>query len=146
MVRAEGLASVVSLILALEGLSEAGIDTTLLATTAGWTILLSVVLHGISAGPVAAWYGARAQRFASDSRSWSLPPKYLSDTGSRRLRPPTNKVANRDEGVGTKAGRNESGREKGNGREPRERPRWRGSRSCSPRVRFFSVPPRYSRS
>jgi len=62
-----GLASVVFLILALEGLKEAGIDTTLLATTAGWTILLSVILHGISAGPVAAWYGARVQKFAPDS-------------------------------------------------------------------------------
>lgn len=62
-----GLASVVFLILALEGLKEAGIDTTLLATTAGWTILLSVILHGLSAGPVAAWYATRVQKFAPGS-------------------------------------------------------------------------------
>jgi NhaP-type Na+/H+ or K+/H+ antiporter len=62
-----GLASVVFLIIALQGLREAGIETTLLITTAGWTVLLSVILHGISAGPVAAWYAARAERFAPGS-------------------------------------------------------------------------------
>jgi NhaP-type Na+/H+ or K+/H+ antiporter len=62
-----GLASVVFLILALQSLSEAGIDTSLLAATAGWTILLSVVLHGLSAGPVAAWYGGKIGGFAPGS-------------------------------------------------------------------------------
>ena len=62
-----GLASVVFLIMALQGFDKAGMDTTLLATTAGWTILLSVVLHGVSAGPVAAWYATRAQRFRPNS-------------------------------------------------------------------------------
>jgi NhaP-type Na+/H+ or K+/H+ antiporter len=62
-----GLASVAFLILALQSLSEAGIETTLLAATAGWTILLSVILHGISAGPVAAWYSAKAAGFAPGS-------------------------------------------------------------------------------
>ncbi len=62
-----GLASVVFLLLALESLNEAGIGTTLLTVTAGWTILLSVILHGLSAGPAAAWYAARAQKFAPDS-------------------------------------------------------------------------------
>ncbi len=62
-----GLASVVFLILALENLGEAGIDTTLLTVTAGWTILLSVILHGLSAGPVAAWYAAQVQGFTPDS-------------------------------------------------------------------------------
>ncbi len=62
-----GLASVVFLILAIESIHGAGIDTTLLAATAGWTILLSVILHGISAGPVAAWYGSKATAFAPGS-------------------------------------------------------------------------------
>jgi NhaP-type Na+/H+ or K+/H+ antiporter len=62
-----GLASVVFLIMGLQGLSQAGEDTTLLATTAGWTILLSVVLHGVSAGPVAAWYATQAQQFSPGS-------------------------------------------------------------------------------
>ncbi len=62
-----GLASVVFLILAIESIHGAGIDTTLLAATAGWTILFSVILHGISAGPVAAWYGSKAAAFAPGS-------------------------------------------------------------------------------
>ena len=62
-----GLASVVFLILAVESLHGAGIETTLLVTTAGWTILLSVILHGISAGPVAAWYGSKAAGFVPGS-------------------------------------------------------------------------------
>jgi sodium/hydrogen antiporter len=62
-----GLASVVFLILAVQSLNDADVGTTLLATAAGWTILLSVILHGISAGPVAAWYGARATAFAPGS-------------------------------------------------------------------------------
>jgi sodium/hydrogen antiporter len=62
-----GLASVVFLLFALGVLDEAGIDTTLLTVTAGWTVLLSVLLHGISAGPVAAWYAARAERFSPGS-------------------------------------------------------------------------------
>jgi NhaP-type Na+/H+ or K+/H+ antiporter len=62
-----GLASVVFLILAVQSLGDAGLDTTRLAATAGWTILLSVILHGISAGPVAAWYGSKAAGFAPGS-------------------------------------------------------------------------------
>lgn len=73
-----GLASVAFLILALQSLSEAGIDTTLLAATAGWTILLSVILHGISAGPAAAWYGSKAAGFAPGSPE--LEPTSLTKT------------------------------------------------------------------
>lgn len=62
-----GLASVVFLIMAVQALAEAGLDATLLAATAGWTILLSVVLHGLSAGPAAAWYGRRAAAFPPGS-------------------------------------------------------------------------------
>jgi len=73
-----GLASVAFLILALQSLSEAGIETSLLAATAGWTILLSVILHGISAGPIAAWYGSKAAGFAPGSPE--LEPTELAQT------------------------------------------------------------------
>ena len=33
----------------------------MLAATAAWTILLSVVLHGLSAVPLANWYGRRLE-------------------------------------------------------------------------------------
>jgi sodium/hydrogen antiporter len=62
-----GLASVVFLILAVQALAKDGIDASLLAEAAGWTILLSVILHGLSAGPVAAWYGGRIAGFAPGS-------------------------------------------------------------------------------
>jgi NhaP-type Na+/H+ or K+/H+ antiporter len=52
-----GLASVVFTLLALEEIERAGSGGMLLQTVT-WTILLSVVLHGISAAPLAARYGA----------------------------------------------------------------------------------------
>jgi sodium/hydrogen antiporter len=52
-----GLASVVFTLLALEEI-ERGSDGPMLLETVTWTILLSVVLHGISASPLAARYGA----------------------------------------------------------------------------------------
>ena len=52
-----GLASVVFTLLALEEIQRGG-DGDLLLETVTWTILLSVVLHGISASPLAARYGA----------------------------------------------------------------------------------------
>jgi sodium/hydrogen antiporter len=52
-----GLASIVFAILGLEAMHESGIPTTMVAATLAWTVLLSVILHGLSAGPLAAWYG-----------------------------------------------------------------------------------------
>lgn len=52
-----GLASVVFTLIALKDLEHSG-GGALLVETATWTILLSVVLHGISASPLAARYGA----------------------------------------------------------------------------------------
>jgi NhaP-type Na+/H+ or K+/H+ antiporter len=52
-----GLASVVFTLLALEEI-EPGDSSGVLLQTATWTILLSVILHGISASPLAARYGA----------------------------------------------------------------------------------------
>ena len=52
-----GLASVVFTLLALEEIEHNG-DGPMLLETATWTILLSVILHGISASPLATRYGA----------------------------------------------------------------------------------------
>ena len=54
-----GLASIVFLVIGLEGLRQAGVDSGPLAPTIAWTVLLSVILHGITAGPLAARYGRR---------------------------------------------------------------------------------------
>lgn len=54
-----GLASIVFLVIGLAGLKEAGVDPGPLAATITWTVLLSVVLHGLTAGPIAARYGRR---------------------------------------------------------------------------------------
>ena len=54
-----GLASVVFTLLALESFRHAGrpADTLILAAT--WTILLSVMLHGLTAAPLSSWYARR---------------------------------------------------------------------------------------
>ena len=62
-----GLASVVFMLQASLALETAGVPINTLVATAGWTILLSVILHGVSAGPVAAWYGKRAAAFPAGS-------------------------------------------------------------------------------
>jgi sodium/hydrogen antiporter len=72
-----GLASVVFTLIALEELEHGGSGETLVET-ATWTILLSVVLHGISAPPLAARYGA------SIGRAGDTPEK--APAGEPRLR------------------------------------------------------------
>jgi sodium/hydrogen antiporter len=62
-----GLASIVFLVIGLEGLEHAGVDSGPLAATVAWTVLLSVVLHGLTARPLAAWYGSRVASLASDA-------------------------------------------------------------------------------
>jgi NhaP-type Na+/H+ or K+/H+ antiporter len=54
-----GLASVVFTLLALVDLEAAGQPVDTLVVTATWTILLSVVLHGLTAQPLSAWYARR---------------------------------------------------------------------------------------
>ena len=63
-----GLASIVFGILAVDALTESGGATSVLAMTVGWTVLLSVVGHGLTANPLAARYGRwiRARHEASD--------------------------------------------------------------------------------
>jgi NhaP-type Na+/H+ or K+/H+ antiporter len=54
-----GLASVVFTLLALVRLQAGNRPVDTLVAVATWTILLSVVAHGLSAGPLAAWYARR---------------------------------------------------------------------------------------
>jgi NhaP-type Na+/H+ or K+/H+ antiporter len=56
-----GLASVVFLVTAIVALEEGGLPLTLIGSMT-WTIGLSVILHGISASPLARWYGGRIER------------------------------------------------------------------------------------
>jgi hypothetical protein len=57
-------------ILAVDALTESGGATGVLATTVGWTVLLSVVAHGLTANPLAARYGRwiRGRQQESDDR------------------------------------------------------------------------------
>jgi NhaP-type Na+/H+ or K+/H+ antiporter len=54
-----GLASVVFSLLALVQFEEAGRSVATLVPVVVWTILLSVIAHGLSANPLAAWYAHR---------------------------------------------------------------------------------------
>lgn len=54
-----GLASVVFTLVAFRSLMEAGKPIELLVSVATWTILLSVLFHGISAKPLSFWYSRR---------------------------------------------------------------------------------------
>jgi len=74
-----GLASVVFALLALEEIEHGG-DGQLLLQTITWTILLSVLLHGISASPLAARYGAAI------ATAREIPEKQPSREPSIRLR------------------------------------------------------------
>lgn len=52
-----GLASIAFGLTALVSLEEAGVASAVLAQTVTWTVLLSVVLHGLSAAPLASRFG-----------------------------------------------------------------------------------------
>ena len=73
-----GLASIVFMIIALEGLHAAGQETDVLIATIGWTVLLSVLLHGLTAVPLARRYGARIASTAGD-----IPEHEHSDESER---------------------------------------------------------------
>jgi NhaP-type Na+/H+ or K+/H+ antiporter len=78
-----GLASVVFTLMAYESFREAGRAFDMLADTAAWTILLSVVLHGISAVPLANWYARRLE--TADAAAPELAD--LPELGIRRRDP-----------------------------------------------------------
>ncbi|KRF34150.1 cation:proton antiporter [Nocardioides sp. Soil805] len=71
-----GLASLVFALLALE---ELGADSDRAVAVVGMTVLLSVVAHGVSAGPLAARYGASgaARRMEAEGRVDDLPVRGL---------------------------------------------------------------------
>ena len=54
-----GLASIVFGLLGVEALQGAGLASDLVVAVVAWTVVLSVVLHGLSAGPLAERYGRR---------------------------------------------------------------------------------------
>ena len=59
-----GLASIVFGLLVLEEMDVAGRQEIFLIVT--WTILLSVIAHGLTAQPFASWYGTRADAMAEE--------------------------------------------------------------------------------
>jgi sodium/hydrogen antiporter len=61
-----GLASVVFTLMAFESFHEVSRPHELLFAIAGWTIFLSVLLHGFSALPLAAWYAKRLEKASPD--------------------------------------------------------------------------------
>ncbi len=85
-----GLASVVFTLLALEEFEHADGGSSLVQT-ATWTILLSVVLHGISASPLAKWYGRSFSRSGTvaENQAASEPEFRLRDLAGRH-RPDSN--------------------------------------------------------
>jgi NhaP-type Na+/H+ or K+/H+ antiporter len=78
-----GLASVVFTLMAYESFHEANRTFDTLAAVATWTILLSVVLHGISAVPLAKWYERRLE--TADAAAPELME--LPELGIRRRDP-----------------------------------------------------------
>jgi NhaP-type Na+/H+ or K+/H+ antiporter len=54
-----GLASVVFTLVAYQAFEQAGHEPALLVEVAAWTILLSVLAHGLTAQPLADWYARR---------------------------------------------------------------------------------------
>lgn len=62
-----GLASIVFVLLALESLDSAGVDTEPLLPVVTWTVLLSIVLHGFSARSLARRFGHYAGKLPPGS-------------------------------------------------------------------------------
>ncbi len=73
-----GLASIVLALVALEALEDSGVSAGPLPAVVSWTVLLSVVLHGLSARPLAKWYGKYVKRLPDDS------PEFLGDEEPRK--------------------------------------------------------------
>ena len=81
-----GLASVVFTLIAIQDFEHSGAEATLVEA-ATWTILLSVVLHGVSASPIAAWYGASIAkaRDVPEKAPAGEPPIRLHDLAGRHV-------------------------------------------------------------
>jgi NhaP-type Na+/H+ or K+/H+ antiporter len=77
------MCEVVFTLMAYESFHQAARVFDTLADTAAWTILLSVVLHGISAVPLANWYARRLERADPSAPE----PAQLPELGIRRRDP-----------------------------------------------------------
>jgi NhaP-type Na+/H+ or K+/H+ antiporter len=62
-----GLASVIFGLMAFDSLTGAGKEAGLLGSVVTWTILLSVLAHGLSAQPLAVWYARRLKSAPADA-------------------------------------------------------------------------------
>jgi NhaP-type Na+/H+ or K+/H+ antiporter len=63
-----GMASVVFILVVVIELEPVAPEmASVIATTGAWTILFSVILHGVTAGPLGRMYGARAERFPASA-------------------------------------------------------------------------------
>jgi len=82
-----GLASIVFGLIGIAALEEAGQDVTVLAQTIAWTIMLSVVLHGLSAGPLARWYGRIAGQLPTGSPEGEPMPEPIARPRRDWVRP-----------------------------------------------------------
>jgi NhaP-type Na+/H+ or K+/H+ antiporter len=85
-----GLASVVFLLIALEEIEHAG-DGSLLVAAVTWTILLSVVAHGVSASGLAAAYGRSIRRAGEVAETMPAgePPIRVRDLAGRHHHQPS---------------------------------------------------------
>lgn len=72
-----GLASVVFMLISVEALHESNKAVDLLVAMAGWAILLSVILHAVTASPLAHWYARRLESAPPDAAEF-LPTAELN--------------------------------------------------------------------
>jgi NhaP-type Na+/H+ or K+/H+ antiporter len=72
-----GLASIVFALLGMEALEAQGVETGPLLPIVATTVAMSVVLHGFSARPLAAWYGRYASGLPAES------PEFIGDDEPR---------------------------------------------------------------
>jgi hypothetical protein len=64
------------MLISFEALRESEQEVDTLAAMAGWAILLSVVLHAVTAGPLANWYANRLESASPDAAEF-LPSSDL---------------------------------------------------------------------
>ena len=90
-----GLASVVFTLIAYEAFQENGLPHQTLFAVASWTILLSVLLHGFSAKPLASWYADRLKKAPASSPELIDVP-VLHPVQDRLSKPHQNSTRNTD--------------------------------------------------
>jgi NhaP-type Na+/H+ or K+/H+ antiporter len=81
-----GLASVVFMLIAIEALHESEQEADTLAAMVGWAILLSVILHAVTAAPLAGWYARRLETAAPDIPELLPGPELLPHQAPGRHR------------------------------------------------------------